>query len=92
MKKINNRPIDKRRFVCPQCGKHRIFAPIDHVISNEKRSFKTATNEEVELYIEVCDPCAQRNYATYFKPSKASIRRILEQHPMPEDKSLEDIL
>ena len=96
MRRISHKPEDKRSFVCPQCDKLRMTRPLDHEVSDERRSYKTKDGGEIELFIDICDNCKRRNMRRYFEPSKADIRRVLktlsEDAKLAEDQSLEDLL
>ncbi len=96
MKRLGGKPIDVMRCTCPQCGKPRMTRPLAHVVSQEKKKYKTRTGEEIELFFDICDNCARRNNRNYFEPTKADLRKIMqsvkENKKLPEDKSLEDLL
>jgi DNA-directed RNA polymerase subunit RPC12/RpoP len=96
MKRLNRKPQDKRVFSCPQCNKRRLTRPLDHVVSQEKREYKTRDNSTVELFVDICDNCKTRNWQRYFEPTKADIRKVLktmqEEAELQENESLEDLL
>lgn len=96
MKRLNQKPQDKRVFQCPQCNKHRLTRPLDYVVSKSKQEYKIKDKETVELFIDICEPCKARNSRQYFEPTKADIKRILktmqEEAELSEDQSLEDLL
>lgn len=96
MKRLGGKPIDAKRCTCPQCDKSRMTRPLAHVVSKDKKKYKTRTGEEVELMFDICDNCARRNYRNYFEPTQTDLRRIMrsvkESKQVPEDKSLEDLL
>jgi hypothetical protein len=74
----------------------RMTRPLDHEVSQEKRSYKTKDDGDIELFIDICDYCKRRNFRRYFEPSKADIRRVLktlkEDAELADDQSLEDLL
>mgnify|MGYP006871747248 CR=1 FL=1 len=96
MKRLNNKPVDMRGHICPQCNKLRMVRPLDHVVSLTKHTYKTTSGVEVELYIDICDHCVRRNYNKYFQPIKSDLRKIIRdvQHntELPKDQSLENLL
>ncbi len=96
MRRINKKPIDKKVFQCPQCHKNRLIRPLDHVVSDEKRPYKTKTGDAVEFFIDICDPCKRRNFRKHFEPSREDIRKVLktlkEDKELSDDQSLEDLL
>jgi hypothetical protein len=68
---------------------------IDHEVSDVKQSYKTKDNTDVELFVDICDWCKQRNFHKYFEPTKADIRKILKTMKDDADlgdNSLEDLL
>lgn len=96
MKRLNQKPQDKRIFQCPQCSKHRLTRPIDHVVDKFKQEYKTKDKGIIELFVDICESCKARNSRLYFEPTKADIKRILkgmqENAELGEDQSLEDLL
>jgi len=96
MKRLNQKPQDKRIFQCPQCNKYRLTRPLNHVVDKSKQEYKTKDKETVELFVDVCESCKGRNSRLYFEPTKADIQRILktmqENAELGEDQSLEDLL
>ena len=96
MRRLNQKPQDKRTFLCPQCSKLRMTRLLDHVVSDAQQSYKTKDGDDVELFVDVCDHCKRRNFKKYFEPSRADVRRVLktlsEDAKLGEDQSLEDLL
>lgn len=95
MRRTNKSPKSKRAHVCPQCDKNRLLKPLNEMPSLEKREYKTRTDEQIELFIDICDACKARNWRKYFEPTKADIKRILktmQENTDLEDQSLEDLL
>jgi len=96
MKRVNNKPQDKKSFRCPQCEKQRLIRPLGHTVSLEKQTYKARNDSEVELFVDICDSCRRRNYRIHFEPSKADVRKILQamqgETKLEEDESLEDLL
>lgn len=92
----DSRIIDKKAFWCPQCNKYRLIRPLDHVVSQEKREYKTFKGDLVKLHVDICDFCVERNKNKYFEPSAADIRSFLkamkEITSEDSDVSLEDML
>jgi hypothetical protein len=70
--------------------------PLTHVVSQEKKKYKTRTGDEVELLFDICDSCARRNYRDHFEPNKADLRKIMnsvkEGTPIEGNESLENLL
>jgi len=85
-----------RNFECPQCSKHRMTRPHDHIVSREQKPYDTYSGETIELYSDVCDFCMRRNQAKYFEPSQADLKKVLkamqQTGELEEGQSLEDIL
>lgn len=96
MKRLNNKPINMRRFACPQCEKTRMTRPLNHVVSKETKKIKIREGEEVELLIDICDNCVQKNYRDYFEPKRLDLKKILaaikENKDLPDKQSLEELL
>jgi hypothetical protein len=96
MKRLNQKPQDKRVFSCPQCKKYRMTRPLDYVVNETKQEYKTKDKDTIELFVDICESCKARNNRQYFEPSKADIKRILkamqEDAKLGEDQSLEDLL
>ena len=96
MRRVNSKPVDRKVFTCPQCGKQRMIRDLDHKVSLDKQTYKTKDGGEVELFVDTCDNCRERNFKRYFEPSKADIRKVLkklhENEEIGEDQSLEELL
>ena len=96
MRRMNRKPEDKRMFTCPQCDRHRMTRPTDHVVSSEKRPYKTKDGGDIELFVDICDSCHRRNFKKHFKPSREDVRRVLKtlaaDAKLEEGQSLEDLL
>lgn len=96
MRRLGGKPIDAKRCPCPQCGESKMTRPLDHVVSQEKKKYKTRAGEEIELFFDICDGCARRNYRNHFEPNTADLRKIMqsvkENKPIAEDESLENLL
>lgn len=96
MKKIVKSTQDMRLFTCPQCEKRRMTRPIDHVVSIEKKEYKSKDGTIVSLMHDICDYCVKRNYQTYFEPTKADIKKIINaiktEGNISENQSIEDLL
>lgn len=96
MKRLNQKPVDMRMLVCPQCQKPRMSRPIGHVIKLEKKSYKDRHDKDVEILTDICDFCIQKNYRLHFEPTRADIRKVLktmqEEAKLADDQTLEDLL
>lgn len=69
---------------------------LDHTVSRETRAYKAKDGTEIELLVDICEFCKQRNSKKFFEPSKADIRKVLktmqEDAALNENDSLEDLL
>lgn len=95
MKRLSQKPTDKKIFSCPQCDKRRMIRPVGYVVSLDKKTHKDKTGRDIDLFVDICDTCYNRNYKTYFEPTKADIRKILktmQEDAKLADQSLEDLL
>ena len=96
MRRINQKPQDKKIFTCPQCRKQRMTRPIDHKVDVAKQEYQTKDKTTIELFVDICDSCKVRNNRLHFEPSKADIRRVLksmqENVELSGDQSLEELL
>lgn len=97
MRRISGgKPIDKRAFICPQCGKLCMLRPLDHCVSKETQEFKTRDGSSVSLLVDTCDKCLGKNYRRYFEPTKSDIRHVLkamnDEAKSSSDVSLEELL
>lgn len=85
-----------RTFACPQCGKHRMTRQHDHAVSLEKKTYETYSGSHVDLLVDICDFCVNKNKIKYFEPSQADVRKVLQamkgKTKLEEGQSLEDIL
>ena len=96
MRRLNQKPKDMKALICPQCNKQRMIRPIDHVADKSKQEYKTKDKSTVDLFVDICRACRDRNNRLYFEPTKADIKRILktmqEDAKLEEGQSLEDLL
>ena len=96
MKRHNPKPTDKRLFNCPQCGKQRLVRPVDHCVSKDTQEFKKRDGTSISLLVDICVPCTQKNYHTYFEPTRTDIRKVLkamsDEAEASPDVSLEELL
>lgn len=96
MKQVNSKPVDRKSFYCPQCSKPRMIRDMEHTVSTEKNAYKTKDNKEIDLHVDICEPCKQRNFKKYFEPSRADVRKVLkamqDEAAIGEDESLEELL
>jgi hypothetical protein len=64
--------------------------------NKEKREFELPDGSKVELFAEVCPFCIRKYYKKYWEPKKTDVKKIMkalqEQHELPEDTSLEELL
>jgi hypothetical protein len=83
-----------RSFICPQCKKQRLLRPHNHVVSLEKKAYKTPSGGSVELLIDICTNCFQRNKRQYFDSTPEDIRKVLKamKDGTKSDVSLEEML
>lgn len=96
MKRLGGKPQDVKRCYCPQCSKPRMTRPLDHVVIQEKKKYKTRSGDEVELFFDICDACAARNFRNHFEPAKSDLHKIMksvkDNIKVEEGQSLEDLL
>jgi len=96
MKNFGADKVSKRAHYCPACNKPRLILPIDEEPSKEKRKFDLPNGEKIELFEMVCPFCVRKYYRKYWEPKKADVRKIMralsEEHELPEDTSLEELL
>lgn len=88
-------PADKKLFACPQCKKSRMIRPLAHVVSQERRDFKTRDGNTISLLVDTCDNCIVKNYSLYFEPTRTDIRKVLNamnDEAKTSDVSLEELL
>jgi transcription elongation factor Elf1 len=83
-----------RGFTCPQCNKMRMSRPHTHIVSLEKKTYETYAQGNVDLFIDICNFCIQRNKIKYFEPTQADVRKVLKamKEGKPSDVSLEEML
>ena len=65
---------DTKTFTCPQCQKYRLIRPLDHQVSIEKKKYKISDDQEIELLIDICNWCKERNFKKYFQKTKINKR------------------
>lgn len=96
MRRINQKPIDKKIFTCPQCDRARMSRPMDHCVSQETQEFKTRDGTTVSLFVDTCEACVARNYRRFFEPTRSDIRKVLkamkDEAQASPDVSLEELL
>jgi hypothetical protein len=87
---------NRRAHYCPECNKQRLVTPIDHVPSKDKREFDLPDGTKIELFQEVCEFCVRKYFRKYFEPKKTDVKKIMralsDEHELPEDTSLEELL
>lgn len=96
MKNFGADKVSKRAHYCPACNKPRLILPLDEEPSKKKREFKLPNDDTVELFEMVCSYCVHRYYKKYWEPKRADVKKIMralaEEHALPEDTSLEELL
>lgn len=96
MKNLGTNNVRKRAHYCPECNKPRLIVPIDDTPSKKKREFELPGGKKIELFEEVCQFCLRKYYKKYWEPKKADVKKIMralaQEHELPEDTSLEELL
>jgi len=86
----------RRMHYCPECKKQRLSLPAGKTPSKEKREFDLPGGGKVELFEEVCQFCVRKYYERHFKPKRGDAQKIMralqDEHKLPEDASLEELL
>lgn len=87
------RGITLRVFECPNCGKRRMYRPMDHEISSLK--MPSMDNSKIRL-VDVCDACLikyMKEDEYYKEVKKNKAKKALEKgEDMPDGVSIEDAL